>query len=187
MDIEDLGYNGPDHGRTYSCRFVVGDRTFDTGVGRSKKDAKKEAANLALAELGYTVDLGKISWYKGPFVWSDYYREEYWPFPKWVGNWVRIGNAKVLRIVRRDRTSKRAKNICCTTTIVAFCAARNTAIVQPWHLFYFRQCAHLPPYSPPSAPLPSFDWMQKYFAGLWPTLNTVETESSVLVEAAQKN
>ena len=58
VEFEDLGYSGPDHGRIYSGRFVVGDRTFDIGKGRSKKESKKEAANFALAVLGYSVEPG---------------------------------------------------------------------------------------------------------------------------------
>ena len=55
------------------------------------------------------------------------------PFPKRVGTWVRISNATALGIVWRDRTSKNSKQKCRTTTIVAVCAARYTAIVLPQH------------------------------------------------------
>ncbi|KAK3731140.1 hypothetical protein QZH41_018340, partial [Actinostola sp. cb2023] len=51
IDFEDLGYTGPDHGRTYSFRVIAGEHVFDCGYGRSKKDAKQEAAKIALKEL----------------------------------------------------------------------------------------------------------------------------------------
>lgn len=60
IDFEDLGYTGPDHGRTYSFRVVSGELIFDCGCGRSKKHAKQEAAKIALKELlGIEFETGK--------------------------------------------------------------------------------------------------------------------------------
>ncbi|KAJ7373700.1 hypothetical protein OS493_011309 [Desmophyllum pertusum] len=60
VEFEDLGHLGPDHFRTYNFRVVVGDMVCDSGNGRSKKDAKKEAAAIALKSLGYQVSPDSI-------------------------------------------------------------------------------------------------------------------------------
>lgn len=60
VEFEDLGHSGPDHSRTYTFRAVVGDMYCDQGSGRSKKDAKKEAAAIALKSLGYQVSAEAI-------------------------------------------------------------------------------------------------------------------------------
>ena len=59
IEFEDLGHSGPDHVRVYNFRAVVGDIYCDKGSGRSKKDAKKEAAAIALKSLGFQVSAGK--------------------------------------------------------------------------------------------------------------------------------
>ena len=64
VEFEDLGHLGPDHFRTYNFRVVVGDMVCDSGNGRSKKDAKKEAAAIALKSLGYQVSPGENKKYK---------------------------------------------------------------------------------------------------------------------------
>lgn len=57
VEFEDMGYSGPDHLRTFNFRAVVGDVTYDTGNGRNKKEAKREAAALALQSLGFQVNV----------------------------------------------------------------------------------------------------------------------------------
>lgn len=59
VEFEDLGHTGPDHFRTYNFRAIVGDMVCDSGMGRSKKDAKREAAAIALKSLGYQVSSGE--------------------------------------------------------------------------------------------------------------------------------
>ena len=59
VEFEDQGHTGPDHFRTYNFRAVVGDMVCDSGMGRSKKDAKREAAAIALKSLGYQVSSGE--------------------------------------------------------------------------------------------------------------------------------
>ncbi|XP_031548654.1 double-stranded RNA-specific adenosine deaminase-like [Actinia tenebrosa] len=62
IDFEDLGYTGPDHGRTYSFRVIAGERIFDMGYGASKKEAKREAAKIALSELlGLDLEIDKMN------------------------------------------------------------------------------------------------------------------------------
>ena len=61
VEFEDLGHSGPDHLRTYNFRAVVGDIVCESGMGRSKKDAKREAAAIALKTLGYQVSSGEDS------------------------------------------------------------------------------------------------------------------------------
>jgi len=58
IEFEDLGHSGPDHFRVYNFRAVVGDVYCDKGSGRTKKDAKREAAAIALRSLGYQVSAG---------------------------------------------------------------------------------------------------------------------------------
>ena len=59
VEFEDQGHTGPDHFRTYNFRAVVGDMVCESGMGRSKKDAKREAAAIALKSLGYQVTSGE--------------------------------------------------------------------------------------------------------------------------------
>ena len=59
IEFEELGHAGPDHCRLYNFRVVVGDMQCDQGSGRNKKDAKREAAAIALKSLGYQVSVGK--------------------------------------------------------------------------------------------------------------------------------
>ena len=54
-----MGHSGPDHGRTYMFRAVVGGKAFDSGHGCSKKEARKEASSIALKGLGYQLTPGK--------------------------------------------------------------------------------------------------------------------------------
>lgn len=54
-----MGHSGPDHLRTFNFRAVVGEVTYDPGNGRNKKEAKREAAALALQSLGFEVNVGK--------------------------------------------------------------------------------------------------------------------------------
>ena len=61
VEFEDMGHSGPDHFRTFNFRAVVGDMTYDSGKGRSKKEAKREAAAIALLSLGFQVSVGKNS------------------------------------------------------------------------------------------------------------------------------
>lgn len=46
--IED---DGPDHMKTFVARVVVGDQTFGSGAGRSKKEAEQGAAETAYREI----------------------------------------------------------------------------------------------------------------------------------------
>lgn len=59
VEFEELGHTGPDHFRTYNIRAVIGDMACDSGMGRSKKDAKRQAAAIALKSLGYQVSSGE--------------------------------------------------------------------------------------------------------------------------------
>lgn len=55
IEFEDLGHSGPDHFKVFNFRAKVGDSVCDKGSGRSKKDARKEAAAIALQSLGFQV------------------------------------------------------------------------------------------------------------------------------------
>lgn len=48
---EDLPHSGPDHKKTFLCKVIVGERSFEEGVGASKIIAKKNAALNALRGL----------------------------------------------------------------------------------------------------------------------------------------
>ena len=54
-----MGFTGADHLRMFYFRAVVGDMHCEEGSGRTKKDAKKAAAIIALQTLGYQVSAGK--------------------------------------------------------------------------------------------------------------------------------
>ena len=54
-----MGHTGADHSRIFNFRAVVGDMSCEQGSGRTKKDAKKTAAIIALQSLGYQVSDGK--------------------------------------------------------------------------------------------------------------------------------
>ncbi|XP_056147740.1 interferon-induced, double-stranded RNA-activated protein kinase isoform X2 [Lampris incognitus] len=51
VTYDDVGCAGPDHSRTFTQRAVVNGQTYPEGVGKSKKEAKQEAAKHALNEL----------------------------------------------------------------------------------------------------------------------------------------
>lgn len=55
IEFEDLGHSGPDHFKVFNFRARVGVLNCEPGSGRSKKDAKKEAAAIALQSLGFQV------------------------------------------------------------------------------------------------------------------------------------
>lgn len=55
IEFEDMGHTGADHSRIFHFRAVVGDMSCEQGSGRTKKDAKKAAAVIALQSLGYQV------------------------------------------------------------------------------------------------------------------------------------
>ena len=59
IEFEDMGHTGADHSRIFHFRAVVGDMSCEQGSGRTKKDAKKAAAVIALQSLGYQVSEGK--------------------------------------------------------------------------------------------------------------------------------
>lgn len=60
VEFEDLGHSGPDHFKVFNFRAKVGDLLCDKGSGRSKKDARKEAAAIALQSLGFQVSPGTV-------------------------------------------------------------------------------------------------------------------------------
>lgn len=60
IEFEDLGHSGPDHFKVFNFRAKVGDSVCDKGSGRSKKDARKEAAAIALQSLGFQVSPGTV-------------------------------------------------------------------------------------------------------------------------------
>ena len=59
ISYEDLPHLGPDHKKTFSCRVLVGERSFKEGSGATKILAKKNAALHALEGLfNMRVELG---------------------------------------------------------------------------------------------------------------------------------
>ncbi|MDO5492330.1 MAG: ribonuclease III [Nesterenkonia sp.] len=54
-DLGDIRYliedSGPDHDKTFAATLTVGGSRYRTGVGKSKKDAEREAARLSVEEL----------------------------------------------------------------------------------------------------------------------------------------
>ena len=60
ISYEDLPHLGPDHQKTFSCRVIVGEKSFKEGSGATKVVAKKNAALHALEGLfNMPVQLGK--------------------------------------------------------------------------------------------------------------------------------
>ncbi|XP_069545907.1 interferon-induced, double-stranded RNA-activated protein kinase [Brachyistius frenatus] len=51
LHYEDLGSDGDDHNKTFTLRVVLGGNDYPQGVGKSKKDAKQNAAKNALSYL----------------------------------------------------------------------------------------------------------------------------------------
>ncbi|HEV8065369.1 MAG TPA: ribonuclease III [Acidimicrobiales bacterium] len=51
-----LSESGPDHAKSFMAAAVVNGRTVGTGAGRSKKDAERHAAEVALLELSQGSD-----------------------------------------------------------------------------------------------------------------------------------
>ncbi|KAK5853777.1 hypothetical protein PBY51_014904 [Eleginops maclovinus] len=51
LKYEDLGSFGPDHIKTFTQRVVLNDKVYPEGVGKTKKEAKNNAAKNALRDL----------------------------------------------------------------------------------------------------------------------------------------
>lgn len=51
-----LEETGPDHEKSFTANVWVGERSFSTGSGRSKKEAEQQAAELAYRELSAETD-----------------------------------------------------------------------------------------------------------------------------------
>jgi ribonuclease III len=51
-----LKETGPDHEKSFTANVWVGERSFSTGSGRSKKEAEQQAAELAYRELSAETD-----------------------------------------------------------------------------------------------------------------------------------
>ena len=47
-----LGESGPDHNKEFKMAVFLDDECFESGTGRTKKDAEQEAARLALIKMG---------------------------------------------------------------------------------------------------------------------------------------
>ena len=52
LTYADLGFNGPDHDRTFESAALIDGKIYGRGTGRSKKAAEQEAARRALQKLG---------------------------------------------------------------------------------------------------------------------------------------
>ncbi|XP_060895372.1 interferon-induced, double-stranded RNA-activated protein kinase-like isoform X3 [Labrus mixtus] len=51
LSYDFLGSDGPDHNKTFTMRAVIGGNLYPNGVGKTKKDAKQDAAKNALTHL----------------------------------------------------------------------------------------------------------------------------------------
>ncbi|CAN9499970.1 unnamed protein product [Ophioblennius macclurei] len=58
--FDDLGSDGPDHNKTFTCRVALSGKTFPIGVGKTKKEAKQDAAQKALKCLSEVDDQDSV-------------------------------------------------------------------------------------------------------------------------------
>jgi ribonuclease III len=90
---------GPEHQPTFSCDVLIQDQVYATGQGRTKRDAEKAAATLALAALHANPLEGDAE--PEPVkatrvALEDGEEEGPWPiFPEVLGKCLEVANARV--------------------------------------------------------------------------------------------
>jgi ribonuclease III len=89
---------GPEHQPTFSCDVLIQEQVYASGQGRTKRDAEKSAAVVALAALQANpieADLEAMP-VKAVLAHSDEEDEGPWPiFPEVLGKCLEVANTRV--------------------------------------------------------------------------------------------
>ncbi|XP_044519589.1 interferon-induced, double-stranded RNA-activated protein kinase [Gracilinanus agilis] len=80
---KEVSVNGPPHNMEFTIKTVIGDREFPEGKGKSKKEAKNEAARLALDKLENKSSMFPVS-PKSPLQQSEVSETERPSSPKYI-------------------------------------------------------------------------------------------------------
>jgi ribonuclease III len=96
---------GPEHQPTFSCDVLIQEQVYASGQGRTKRDAEKAAANLALAALKANpleadhvpqVTAGNVAAGNAAHTANDDEDEGPWPiFPEVLGKCLEVANSRV--------------------------------------------------------------------------------------------
>jgi ribonuclease III len=92
---------GPEHQPTFSCDVMIQEQVYATGQGRTKRDAEKAAATLALASLHANPLEGDAELEAEPvrvaqIAHDDGEDEGPWPiFPEVLGKCLEVANSRV--------------------------------------------------------------------------------------------
>ena len=91
---------GPEHQPTFSCDVLIQEQVYASGQGRTKRDAEKAAANLALAALRANPleadHAPQAATDKAAHTASDDEDEGPWPiFPEVLGKCLEVANSRV--------------------------------------------------------------------------------------------
>ena len=90
---------GPEHQPTFSCDVLIQEQVYASGQGRTKRDAEKAAANVALAALQANpleANHAPVAAGKPSHSASDEEDEGPWPiFPEVLGKCLEVANSRV--------------------------------------------------------------------------------------------
>jgi ribonuclease III len=90
---------GPEHQPTFSCDVLIQEQVYASGQGRTKRDAEKAAASLALAALQVNPPAGDLEIASAKTVHAAHDHDEDegpWPiFPEVLAKCIEVANARV--------------------------------------------------------------------------------------------
>jgi ribonuclease III len=97
---------GPEHQPTFSCDVLIQEQVYASGQGRTKRDAEKAAASLALAALQVNPPSGALEPVPAKTVHSAHEGDVHaaheeddgpWPiFPEVLGKCLEVANSRVV-------------------------------------------------------------------------------------------
>jgi ribonuclease III len=98
VPVFDSHQEGPEHQPTFSCDVLIQEQVYASGQGRTKRDAEKAAAALALAALRVNPPEGGLESAPAKAIHATHNDEDEgpWPiFPEVLGKCIEVANARV--------------------------------------------------------------------------------------------